>query len=121
MGLKISIRTVPHDRQRYDTCGDFFLGPDNWLMIQVSEMGDWKKEALIACHEFIEFLLVLNRGISIREIDHFDINFEGDGEPGDDGKSPYHREHIYATAVEKDLACELGIDWEEYSKAIEGL
>jgi hypothetical protein len=121
MGLKISIRTVSHDRQRYNTVGDYFLGPDEWIMIQVSELGDWKKEILIAVHELIEYLLVLNKGISIREIDAFDIKFDGDGEPGDDLQSPYHKEHIYATMVEKDLASELGIDWNEYEKSINKL
>jgi hypothetical protein len=121
MGLKISIRTVPHDHQRYDSAGDYFLGPESWVLIQVTDLGDWKKEALVAVHELVEFFLVLNKGISIKEIDQFDFSFDGDGEPGDDPKSPYHKEHLYATTVEKDLACELGVDWEEYSKTIDSL
>ena len=121
MGLKISIRTVPHERQRYDTAGDYFLGPDSWVCIQVSDLGNWKKEFLVAVHELIEFGLVLNKGISIQEIDLWDIKFDGEGEPGDDPKSPYHHEHIYATTVERDLACELGVDWEEYDNCLSKL
>jgi hypothetical protein len=114
LGLKISIRTVKPEYLRYESLGDYFLGPDEWLMIQVADLQNWKHEILVALHEFIECALVINKGISIREIDHFDITFDGEGEPGDDPKSPYHREHLFATEMEKQMAERLGVDWDDY-------
>jgi len=46
--------------------------------------------------------------------DLFDIQFEGDGEPGDDPKAPYHRKHQWASRLERMFAAELGVDWGKY-------
>ena len=55
-------------------------------------------------------------------IDSFDIQYEksrvlGDttSEPGNDPAAPYYREHKFATKLEKLLAEEIGVDWDEYS------
>jgi hypothetical protein len=42
-------------------------------------------------------------------------------EPGDHPGAPYHREHVFATRIERLLAEELGVDWNAYSAAIEAL
>lgn len=47
-----------------------------------------------------------------------EINSE---EPGDDKMACYHKEHVFATKIEKMLAEELQIDWAKYSKEIENL
>ena len=42
-------------------------------------------------------------------------------EPGDDPRAPYHREHEFAGCVERLLAHELGIDWNDYEDALDAL
>jgi hypothetical protein len=54
-------------------------------------------------------------------LDKFDKDFDGEGEPGDDPTAPYHREHVFATKIERMLAEELGIDWDAYDKTVNAL
>ena len=121
MGLFIDIRTIDHKIHRYPSVGDYFVGANGRIMIQVSNLGNWKEEILIALHELVEYALVLDRGISIEEIDLWDINFKGEGEPGDDSKSPYHKEHIFATNIEREMALALGVSWSDYENNINKL
>ena len=60
----------------------------------------------------------------------FDLAFEteieqgqrdDDEEPGDDPRAPYHREHVYATNVERMLAYEMGVNWDEYGERLDEL
>lgn len=125
--MKIRIETIPHQAQRYPTVGDYWdeAGVEE---IRVSEMPDWRYEALVAVHEMIEMILVKHRGISEQSISQFDIAFEQSreegkvrGEPGDDPRAPYQKEHFFATNLERLLAAELGVDWFEYDTLVDGL
>lgn len=121
--MNIVIETIPHGDQRYETVGDWWFGPDV-LHIRVSAMGDWKKEALIAFHELAEALLCKDRDITDEQVTAFDRKFEANrqpddnSEPGDDAAAPYRREHFFATTVERLLAAELGVDWQDYDYTI---
>jgi hypothetical protein len=128
MSLSIQIRTTPHSRQRYETCGDWFYLDNGDIHIVVSDMGDWKKEFLVALHELVEATLCKARGIKQMTVDRFDIEYEASRqpndavtEPGDDPKSPYYKEHFFATNIERMLANELGVDWGEYEQTVQSL
>jgi hypothetical protein len=94
-------------------------------------MGDWRKEAAVAVHELVEAILCRNDGVSEAAVDAFDIEYERDrppfgtpgdfGEAGDSPHAPYHRQHCFATAVERMLIAALGVPWAEYEKAVEAL
>lgn len=121
--LDINIKTIPDDAQRYNTVGDYWNknGRDN---VRVSDMHNWKYEVLVAVHELVEESLCRARGVSDDAITAFDRQYEEGrkygvpDEPGDDPRAPYHREHQFATKIEKQLAKELGVDWEKYDGAI---
>jgi hypothetical protein len=115
------IETIPHDKQRYETVGDWVIIADT-IMVKVSNLGDEYQNILIGIHELIEAVLCKRRGITEVIVDDYDMTYDGPcEEPGADPNCPYFKEHIFATAVEKSLAHELGISWEEYEKAIEAL
>ena len=38
--MKIEIRTIPHEQQRYPTCGDWQFEKPDELTIRVSDMGN---------------------------------------------------------------------------------
>ncbi len=121
--MKITIETIPHDRQRYRTTGDWqWVEPDH-LLIRVSEMGDWRKEAAVGMHEVVEALLCKGAVPPVTQVmvDRFDMAYTGDGEPGDDPKAPYRRQHCFATAVERLLIAAMGLSWAEYDAAVEAL
>ncbi len=126
--MKIQIETIPHESQRYPTVGDYWDDEAGVEQVRVSAMPDWRYEALVAVHEMIEMILVKYRGISEQAISEFDIAFEQSreqgkvlGEPGDDARAPYQREHFFATNLERLLAAELGVDWFAYDRLVDGL
>lgn len=125
--MKIVIETIPHSTQRYETVGDWYRDNDETLHIKVSqEIGD-KQASLVALHELIEVLLCEDRGITQDEVDTFDKSFEfhreegNEDEPGDDPAAPYKLEHFFATNIERLMAAELGVDWNEYDEAVSKL
>ena len=117
--MKITIETIPHSEQRYPTVGDWqFLGDD--LLIRVSNMEDWKKEALVGIHELVEALLCKSRGITQEEVDKFDMAYTGeDMDPGNNYSSPYFPQHHMACLVEKLFQELLAVDEEDYEAAID--
>lgn len=122
--MNIVITTIPHDKQRYPTVGDWEFFGDEQLVIRISEMGNWKYEVLVALHEMIEVLLCKDRNIKQEDVDKFDIFYEhnrpeGDvSEPGDSPQAPYRKEHFFATNIERLMAAELNVDWGEYDKTV---
>lgn len=119
--MRIVIETIPHDRHRYETVGDWWWETDGSLQIRVSEMGDEQVEALIAVHELVEVLLCKAHGVSEAEVDAFDKAHVGDGEPGDEYLAPYRDEHCFATAVERMLCAAMGMSWAEYDAKVGAL
>ena len=125
--MNIHIQVIPHNEQTYDTVGDYFYLPNGDLIICVSEMGDWRKEILVAFHELAESALCKHRDIPEPVIRKFDEAFErkrrkgNTDEPGDDPGAPYRKEHFFATSVERLLAAELKVDWKEYEETVNNL
>ena len=126
--LRIVIDTIPHDKQRYETCGDWFVGMDGSWRINVSELPmknalfPQKFAFLVAFHELVEMALCKAMGVTQERVDQFDLSYSGDREePGDDERAPYHVQHQLATGLERTMAALLGVDWEEYEAAINDL
>lgn len=128
---KIDVKIIPHREQRYETVGDWFYNPANrTLWIRVSDLGDWRYNFLVAFHEQAEAVLCIHREVNEKDVTAFDIAYEverkkgnpkNQGEPGDHYLAPYRKEHFFATSVERLMAAELGVNWEEYDKAVSSL
>jgi hypothetical protein len=126
--MKIQIETIPHEQQRYPTVGDYWEDEGGVEQVRVSNMIDWRYEILVAVHELVEWALTKHRGIDEAAISDFDVDYERlretgvvKGEPGDSAKSPYRREHFFATNLERLLAAELDVDWFEYDQYVDQL
>jgi hypothetical protein len=118
--MNITIKTIPYERQRYDTIADWFFEGDN-LVILVSEMEDWRYEALLAIHELVEAILCQDRGIREEDVTEFDINNPYSEEPGDELGSPYRREHFFATNIERLMSEQLKVEWNNYENFINNI
>jgi len=122
--LHIVIDTIPHSQQRYPTVGDWQIDEAGNLHITVSKMSDQRYEFLVGMHEVIEAYLAIHAGVSPEVVDRFDRAYEAkrkrgdDSEPGDDTRAPYHREHVFATKIERLLAVELGVNWRDYDREV---
>jgi len=113
----IESKVIPHKEQRYNTVGDYMEQEGN-IQIKVSDLGNSDMNFLLTIHEAIESYLCKKRGISFAAIDEFDKNYKGSGEPGNAPGSPYDQEHLFAEIVERWVAMELGVDWQEYENKI---
>ena len=118
----IEIGTIPHNEQRYPTIGDWrnvsrlaVAKPKDVLVVSVSAMQNPDYEFLVGLHELVEAWLCKKHGITAAQVDEFDMEHL-DEEPGDNPKAPYFLEHQFAAKVEKLMAEELGVNWEEYEK-----
>jgi hypothetical protein len=125
--MKIVIEVIPHSEQRYPTVGDWqAVGREDWL-IQVSELGNWRMEMLVAIHELIEMTLCAHEGITSAEVDQFDLAFTRTDEaligkePGDDWRAPYYFQHQIATGIERQLAALMDVDWQAYENKVNSL
>lgn len=125
--MDYKIETVGHLTQRYETVGDYWWPRDKLTQVRVSDMSNEGYELCVMIHEMIEAHLCALRGITDEVITKYDEAFniklaEGsvdeNSEPGDQEDCPYHKEHVAATAVEKAVAEALGINWDEYDKAV---
>jgi hypothetical protein len=126
--MKIVIETIPHHEQRYETVGDWVVDRDTkTFTIRVSELDNWKYELLVGLHELIEVALCVDRGISSELVDQFDFAYESarsvddNSEPGDATGCPYGREHYFATNLERLMAAELKVDWNDYDEELSHL
>ena len=115
--MRVVIQPVQQKEQRYETIGDYFVD-DGVLQIRVTKQRDWRYEFLIALHELIEEATTRNLGIKEEDILAFDVGPVGgkSDDPGSMTEAPYHKQHVFAENVERLVAAELGVDWEEYSK-----
>jgi len=124
---KLVIESIPHADHRKEagpTVGDWFTDPEDVQHIRISELTDERFEKLIAVHELIEKILCDYHGIEEKAVDQFDAAWkEHDGldEPGNDPQAPYHRMHRIADVVERLMAVEMKVNWDEYEAALDRL
>lgn len=128
--MKISIETIPHKSQRYETVGDWTIDQNGDITIKVSETGTRDYNFLVALHELVEVYLCQKRGITQEAVDKFDMEFEklreksltlSTEEPGDQKDAPYRKEHCCASGVERHLASELNVTWADYETVLNSL
>lgn len=133
--MKILIEAIPHKEQRYPTCGDWYFDTDGNLIVKVSEEMGKDSCFLVAVHELVEVWLATKRGVTVKEVDDFDIAYEkshreggtlegkrlDESEPGDDPACPVFKEHGIATGIETLLCAELGIPWSVHNATVEAL
>lgn len=95
------------------------------LQVRICPMGNWRHEALLGIHEATEALMCRANGVTQKQVDIFDAEFdrthETDIEAGDDPSAPYAKEHTFATAIERMLCGVLGVHWREYDEELNRL
>lgn len=128
--MRILIETIPHESQRYKTCGDWILEKDGTLHVLISETGNDDYNFMIGIHEVIEQFLCKKSGIAQQEVDEFDMAYEerrkksittDNSEPGDNRFAPYERQHNIASGIERILCAELGVKYQDYETTLNSL
>jgi hypothetical protein len=115
---RVIINTIPPEKARYRTVGDWKWEAPGVLAIDVCDSGNWLFNMLVAIHEFIEVFLCTAQGVTQKQVDQFDFAHQDDDDPGEHPKAPYHAQHMLAMSVEMLLSVALGIKWRPYSEAL---
>jgi hypothetical protein len=113
----LNVKTIPHNDQRYETIGDWFM-EGGCLQVRVSSMANSDYEFLVAIHEIIEKQLCKKMGITEQQVDAWDLMHEDNPEPGAMEGCPYREAHMISEGVERALAVKLAVDWEHYGQTI---
>jgi len=121
--MDIHIKIIPHEEQRYTTCGDWWIDEKGDLQIRASQLNYDAFDSMALCvaqHELTEALLCLHRGIPGEAVDQWDLICDA-AEPGDVPDAPYHREHTAAYVPELHLLSEFGLSARDYEAALDRL
>lgn len=126
MSFDIHIKIIDNAAHRPPFSGaDWFFDENGDLQVRISHLSDWRREVTLGIHEAIEAILCKHNGVPQEAVDAFDTEYErthvSDLNSGDDPKSPYQREHCFASAPERMLAAELGINWADYDRELDEL
>jgi hypothetical protein len=125
--VSINILTIPVEKMRYPTCGDYWYDQYGTLQIRVADIGDEFYEKMIIIHELIEEAITKKNGITEQQIMDFDLRFEADrkkgnlDEPGFDKNCIYRKEHTFATSVEIGMCAMANVDFVEYDTKVNEL
>ena len=107
---QIIICEIPKSKMRYDSVGDYGRTKTNDWIVVSKQKGYIKNEdelKSVALHELVEFWLCLKRGIKLKDIDKWDLQHQGDYEPGEVKGCYYYNEHRFANKIEKMFLKEL--------------
>lgn len=122
--MRIEIHTIPHNEQRYNTCGDWYWR-DGILYIKISRLEHSDPEYALIIHELVEALACHRAGITPEQVDKFDTDLNREDEAGeleiemgDHPDAPYKREHSLATGIERQLCAYFNIDWFSYENEL---
>ena len=122
----INIKFIDSKDQRYPTCGDYWETDTSYEFRITKQVRD-ERNILILLHEIVEYYLCTRRGISEQEITEFDLKWEQgpkvEEEPGnckelDTLTNPYYWEHRFSENIERMVALEADIDWEDYERKL---
>jgi hypothetical protein len=83
-------------------------------------MSDWRYEVGVAIHELVEATACKHAGVSEQAVTAWDTGPGKDlDDPGDDPRSPYHKQHVFAEKIERQVMDELGVDWARYTAEVQ--
>ncbi len=118
MSKPIIITFINKEDQRYDTAGDYQEFEDH-IDIKISNQENDDYSFAIAIHELIERHFNTKNGITEKQVDDFDMPYEGPYfDMGNGPKAPYHLNHLRAQIIERLLIDWLGHDWTVYDEQI---
>ena len=114
----ISLRFAKHTQMPYPTAGDWRWEKDGSLLVRTINMPSVKSMLLVQFHELVEAILCKAHGVDQAAVTAFDKQ-STDAEPGDSPDAPYTNEHSVAMAMERLMARELGIPWQEHERNLD--
>lgn len=120
--MNIRVLSVPNEEiktRRGFTGADWWWSGELDLEVRVaSELEDWRERAALALHEVSEALMCKWLGITVEQVDEFDVKYQAEHEidlnAGDTPGCPYEFPHTFATAIERIFTGVVGLHWQPY-------
>lgn len=125
--INLKITTVNHNKKRYNTVSDYFIGAEGEINLKISKFSDAKMEMIIAVAELAKILLCCNSEIDAEAIEDFGYAFDDSRKlmdatnPFNDIDAPNYKQQIIANKLIRIMCKELDIDWNDYQKEISNL
>lgn len=118
--MKVIIEYKPYKKMRYATVGDWY-DKHGKQRIDVAITKSPITDFAISIHEQIERFFCELHSVSQKAVDDFDMNYVGfySDDPGLDKKAPYHKQHLFATDIEREIVLKAGLSWEEHNKYLD--
>lgn len=117
---RIEAHSVAHKDQRYDTCGDYQLTDyGRGMVFTISRTGDWRSDAAVFLHEFVEAMMCDHLGVTVADVDAWDFAHAESEDPGALAGCPYGVAHHSAEILEKQFCKKLGLTWEQHEENVE--
>lgn len=116
-----TVKVVPPEQMRYASCDDYTEQPDGSVLFTIADTGSLRSNLLVLVHALVEYALVEKAKIPLSLVDAWDMTRpdDDDTEPGDDPQSPYHKQHMLASAFERIVSDGLREDWFEHEARID--
>lgn len=99
---------------------DYRYDEHNWLRIKIAQSKDSCVDMEILMHELSEWFLNERDGITIEEVDKWDMAHVGSGAKGSVKGCPYGKNHSFANRLSRKFIEKCGYVWRDYKKQIEG-
>ena len=115
---------VPIRKIRFSTAGDWTQKKDGSYEVWIWETPDPRYQAVVLIHELTELLWCHFNGITGKESDRFDAEWEGelkagmhlpDEEAGFDSRAPYHKGHVWGARMEHLFCWIFDVRWRVYN------
>jgi len=111
------VQLVTQKAMPYDCLDDHRIIGDT-LVVKIVDQENDLYNRLLLIHALVEHTVAQMTGVTDSQIDGFDMNYQGDGEPGDDVDAPYRDAHCLGVAVERMICAHLHVPYTQYEKDI---
>lgn len=130
----INFKAVPLAEMRYPSAGDYWYDDSGVFQVRSVRCSRKEHEWCIFIHELTEYAGCMFAGVSLKDIDAFDVAYEHSrpgghapcgcsiqDEPGFDKHAPYYWQHRMADIAERLFAFAVGVDWMAYEREVQAL
>jgi len=118
---RIVVDFIPQHKHKYKTVGNYGETKEE-IWFEITDFPNKPAYSIaILLHEIWEFYRNRQEGISIEDVDAFDLSHPELDDPGLSSNAPYHKTHMEADVIERAFIIFSKEDWVEYEKAINDL
>lgn len=114
----LSVDFVAPEKMRYPTFDDYVEDGDV-LRVTIADTGNPQSNAAVLVHALVEYFVAARSGVTVEEIDNWDMTHTESEEPGEIWECPYRQAHHTAMNAERQFLRALGVPWAAHDWTLE--